>query len=464
MTDQGKDVSNTSDQQLDEVERIRSMMRHPPGAKKFDPESGVLRWVKSPSKTPTNIEIAIGEDPVLSQEIRFDTLSQTVLWRGERLTDHHVTKLNLMMDRTYGLVMPDEAYGKVLSAMAREFWSFNPLHDYLNSLVWDGIPRLVDLFHLSAGAQNNPLNRALGVRWAVSAVARALKPGCKMDTMLVLLGDQGGGKAARRAGIQGKSTWVELLFSGNGDKQFYTDSRFDLESKDALMGLEGVWGWEVAEMDSFFGRSANKIKAHLSSAEDRFRRPYCRNHEVVPRSCVFVGTTNDERFLSDPTGERRFWVVRTGAFDIRWLTEWRHQIWAEAVDLYRQGERWWLEGDEEDLMDSVREDHKAVEEPWIEAFVELATAMVYTPGTSRSGISIEAALEQLLVKTKGTTDLIRLNRRHTMKAADALRDRGWIKRRFRIADDTRRHLWLPGDIEPSDGVIESYSDESLRWS
>jgi predicted P-loop ATPase len=445
-----------------EVDRIRTMMRHPPGARKTD-DNGVRSWVKPPAKTPTNIEVAILQDPWLSQEFTFNTLTQTVLWRGEPLLDHHITKINLMMDNTYKLVLPDEVYFKVIYALAREHWSVNPLREYLEGLVWDGIPRLDELFLRSTGCKDTPLNRVLGRRWAVSAVARAMRPGCKMDTMLVLLGEQGGGKEARREQAKGKSTWVEVMFSGRGDKEFYTDTRFDLDSKDAMMGMQGVWGWEVAEMDSFFGKSANKIKAHLSSASDRYRRPYLKQHEVVPRSCVFVGTTNDQRFLSDPTGDRRFWVISCSKFNIDWLTEHRDLLWAEAVDLFAQGERWWLGGEEEDEMDLIRQDHKVDEEPWIEAFVDIAAALVNTPGTSRNGVSIESVLEQLNIKLKGNSDLLRLDRRHVMKGADALRERGWVGRRIRM-DGVRKHLWLPDGVEPREGIIESYNDARVEWS
>jgi predicted P-loop ATPase len=171
--------------------------------------------------------------------------------------------------------------------------------------------------------------RSVARKWLLSCVARAMEPGSKVDTMLILEGRQG----------IGKSTALRTL-AGDG---FYCDSLIDIRGKDACQTIQGVWIYELSELDALFERSTSVQKAFLSRSFDRFRRPYGRAPETVPRSVVFCGTTNQGGYLKDRSGNRRFWIVRCDdVLDTDGLARVRDMLWAEACQAYRAGEPWHL--------------------------------------------------------------------------------------------------------------------------
>lgn len=150
-------------------------------------------------------------------------------------------------------------------------------------------------------------------------------PGCKFDYMLVLEGGQG----------WRKSTLAEVLGGGH-----YADTGLDLSNKDSFQNLQGVHVYEWGEMDSLNKSEITKVKNFVSSKSDRFRASFDRRPRDYPRQVVFVGTTNEDHYLSDPTGNRRFWPVRcTGPVDIDWVVRVRQQLIAEALCYLDAGER-----------------------------------------------------------------------------------------------------------------------------
>ena len=163
---------------------------------------------------------------------------------------------------------------------------------------------------------------AVGTAFLVSAVARIYEPGCQADHMLVFSGGQGIGKT-RATQILG---WP-----------WTTDSVPDLHSKDSAIHLQGVWLVEMAELAALRKSEIESTKAFISRRVDRFRPPYGKRTVEIPRQCVFVGTTNEATYLKDPTGNRRFWPVQIANVDFATLEKGRDKLWAEAVELYRQG-------------------------------------------------------------------------------------------------------------------------------
>jgi hypothetical protein len=206
--------------------------------------------------------------------------------------------------------------------------SYDPVADFLAALVWDGKPRLDELLVAYFGAQGDPSYlRAVGAKFAISAVARALRPGCKVDTVLILEGPQG----------LRKSTAFRILGG-----QYFSDAAVDVSNKDSAMLASQFWFIELAELSTFRKSEDQALKAFISRTEDTYRPPYGRTNVKTPRRCVFVGTTNDDDYLRDPTGHRRFWPVKCTSIDTDALTRDRDQLWAEAVVRFHQGETWWL--------------------------------------------------------------------------------------------------------------------------
>jgi hypothetical protein len=227
--------------------------------------------------------------------------------------------------------------------------TFNPLTDYLDGLTWDGTKRAETWLIEFGGAEDTKFNREAGLRWLISAVARAFSPGVKVDHMLVLEGAQG----------SGKSSGIRAL-AGDGD--MFGDNLPDMTHKDAQEYVRGKWIIEVAELVAA-RRDINAVKAFISRQTDEFRWSYGREVVQQPRRCAFIGTTNDDAYLRDETGNRRFWPVKIQKMDVEWIANDRDQLWAEAVELYRSGLPWWLSPDLETMAQEAQAERLDVD-PW----------------------------------------------------------------------------------------------------
>lgn len=226
--------------------------------------------------------------------------------------------------------------------------AFDPLIDYLNGVQWDGNPRLGAWLSTYCGAEVSDYTSEVGIRWCISAVARGFKPGCKADHMLVLEGTQGARKSSALAALAGED--------------WFSDSLPPMNTKDASSYLRGRWIVEVAELEAM-RREVDAVKAFISRQVESYRPAYGREEVDQPRRCVFAGTTNKDDWQKDETGGRRFWPIRVGTIDVAAISRDRDQLWAEAVHLYRQGERWWLEGAIADQAEAEVAERRA-DDPW----------------------------------------------------------------------------------------------------
>ncbi len=306
----------------------------------------------------TNVEgvaMFIANHRLLAGRLAFNAFSQVVELDGNEMADHHIAEMRRVMHADGFRAKKADVADEIYSAARKNV--YDPLADYLGGLQWDGKLRLDSWLSDYLGAEPSPYSVTVGRKFLIGAVARALDPGCKMDNMLVLEGDQGAGK----------STAVRYMF---GDR-FFTDHLPDFHSKDAFQQLQGAWCVEIAEMSAMTKAEVKDVKAFLSRVVDKFRPPFGRLPVSIPRRVVFVGTVNPEEggYLRDPTGARRFWPVRTGKIDLGALLTDRDQIWAEAVQAFQQGEKWHLADLE--AIDAAQREQEARREvhPW-EAIVQ----------------------------------------------------------------------------------------------
>ena len=204
------------------------------------------------------------------------------------------------------------------------------------------------------------LTTAIAKRWLLSCVARALRPGCKVDTMLILEGKQGTGKSSVLKALAGEP--------------YFSDSRLDLASKDAFQNIQGVWVYELPELDALLKAEASEAKAFLTSTSDKYRPPYGKATVTVPRSTVFCGSVNHSGYLKDSSGNRRYWPVVCGKLDVVGLQRVRDQLWAEAVALYEAGEQWHLT-DVESLLAEEEQELRLQADPWESAIAEWLAAV-----------------------------------------------------------------------------------------
>jgi len=263
------------------------------------------------------------------------------------------------LERRYGFSSKDKLFDAVNVVAQKR--AFHPVRDYLDTLDWDGTPRLDTLLVDYLGAEDTPYVRAVTRKAFTAAVRRIYVPGCKFDYMLTLRGEQG----------RGKSTLLKILGG-----PFFSDSFTTLQGKDAYEQVLGVWILEMGELAGLRKAEIETIKMYLSKQSDRFRPAYGRRTQEFPRQCVFIATTNETQFLRDQTGNRRFWVVDLPGRPTRsvWddLPGLRDQVWAEAVCRHRDGESLYLPQELERDARAVQEEF-AEEDPragQIAAFLE----------------------------------------------------------------------------------------------
>ncbi len=276
-------------------------------------------------------------------------------------------------------------------------YSIDPLKDWLEGLEWDGQPRLSSWLTRYLGVEESIYAAEVGPRWMISAVARALQPGCKADGCLILEGKQG----------SGKSTVLRIL----AGSAFFADSLPDLSSKDAAQFLRGKWIIELAELSSLSRSSVEATKAFISRQEERYRPPYGRTEVTELRRCVFAGTTNRDDYLRDPTGNRRFWPVMTGEFDLEAIERDRDQLWAEAMHAYKAGEPWWLTGQVAEIA-AQEQAERGEDDPWV--------AAIRTYSDGREAVACKSILAEALA-----IPAERMSQRDSRRVSGILRTLGY---------------------------------------
>ena len=250
----------------------------------------------------------------------------------------------------HGIGVQISLVGKAVETVAYEH-AFHPIRDYLGGLKWDGVKRLDGFAATYLGAEKSKYHSNVSRCLFVSAVARVMEPGCKVDHATILEGPQG----------EGKSTAIDVLFS-----PWFSDDIAELGTKDAAMQVRASWVIELAELASMQRGEIEKIKAFVSRRTDRFRPPYGSRVAEVPRQSIFIGSTNAEHYLKDETGARRFWPLRCGRIDAGTIARDKGQLWAEAVQMYNNNASWWLE-DEGDLKAArTQQDERRVADAWEE--------------------------------------------------------------------------------------------------
>jgi len=264
-------------------------------------------------------------------DIHFDSFLNQIRIRGTngafiRLVDHHLVTLTIAIQRDH--LMQDMKKSTVADAI--EFYARsntrNCLTEWLQSLQWDNVARVEDLMTMGFGAEDNEYTRAVSRNFLIGMVARAMRPGCQLDTLPILEGAQGIGKSQGLRALAG---------------QFYADIDTAMGTKEFAEQLQGKWLVELSELSAMRPSDVEKVKSGITRTVDVYREPFAVLASDHPRQCVFAGTTNAENYLVDTTGNRRFWPVRCGVINREWIIQSREALFAEALHLYTHGTNWW---------------------------------------------------------------------------------------------------------------------------
>jgi putative DNA primase/helicase len=381
--------------------------------------------------TISNLILIIGQDPVLAGLCGFDDFECAAVlhsspppvldgtepipgpyprpWIGSDVS-HILSYIQRVWTRLAKIGEVEHAMGAV-AAVRR----FHPVRDWLATLAWDGVPRVDTWLVHAFGAVETSYTAAVGSKILIAALRRVRRPGCKFDHMMILEGPQG----------IGKSKAISALFS----EIWTTDSLLaELNSRDGALGLLGIWLIEFAEIEQIIRTEVEVIKGFLSRSVDRYRSPYGRGFLKHPRQCVFIGTTNDDDYLRDSTGNRRFWPIRCQFADVEWVMANRDQLWAEAAAREAAGEDHWLSDPETNTTATKVQAARVQEDVWADRVLNMLGL--------RTAITIPEVLSDILA-----IPVERQGKREQMRVAAILRTAGW-KRETKWDGGKAAKRWL----------------------
>jgi len=401
----------------------------------------LTRGDKGPHATVANAVLVLGCDTDIAGTVAYDDFAHRIVvtrppptpYAGatviagpypRAVTDTDITLLQGYIQRVHDLRISQPVAQQAVIADAEQH-RVHPVKAWLDGLKWDGKPRVATWLHFAFGAKKDAYHEAVGTKFLCAAVRRVRTPGCKFDHVIVLEGHQGAGKSRACA----------ALF----DMEWFTDNlSHDLAHKDAQQGMAGKWGIELGELNVLV-RSTNQVaKAFFSRQVDYYRPPYGKSFVERPRQCVFIGSTNESDYLSDPTGNRRYWPVQCAHAEPGWISDNREQLWAEAAQLEAEGETLWLDEEPLQRRATAQQARRLAEDVWT-PFV-LSWIAEHCHGSVR----IPDLLHQALALPR-----VQQNRGAEMRVAAILRADGWMRHIHRGGEGKVGVAWFaPGEELP----------------
>ncbi|MFO1076442.1 MAG: virulence-associated E family protein [Planctomycetota bacterium] len=280
----------------------------------------------NPKPTARNVVLALAK---MGVEVEHDEFADRQRINGldgfgPLLDDKAVARLWVDVESRFNLeVGKDKFWTVVLDHAAQR--RRHPVREYLDGLSWDGTPRVGRWLTDYLGVEDTPYSRAVGSIVLVAAVRRVRQPGVKFDEMLILEGPQGGNKSSALAVMAVCEDW------------FSDDLPLHASAQRFIEATKGRWIVEAGELKGMSKGEKEALKSNLSRQVDRSRAAYGRIPESWSRQFIIIGTTNDKAFLTDSTGNRRYWPVLVGIIDLEKLRADRDQLWAEAAHLESNG-------------------------------------------------------------------------------------------------------------------------------
>ena len=342
-----------------------------------------------------NVSLVLSEDPILTGAFQYNDMTQQcdvvrpVPWYrppgDTSFNDNDLRGLCFYMEENYQLTLEKQIH-ETLLRIANES-HYHPILDILESLRWDGTPRVDHMLHHFLGAPDDEYTGEVMKLFMLGAVCRLDHPGIKYDYMLCLSGGQG----------IGKSSFLRLLSIRD---DWFTDDIRDLESENTYSKLRGHWIIELSEMlASNNAKSIEAVKAFLSRQKDTYRTPYDKYSQDRPRQCIIAGTTNKASFLPlDRSGNRRFLPVQCSGTeaevhildDVDVSREYIMQCWAEIMEIYRSGDY------ELTLSPAVAETLEEIQENYLPEDTEAGTILAFMEETTHTFVCSKLLYKEAL--------------------------------------------------------------------
>ena len=384
-----------------------------------------VHWTKEGGlqNTPHNWMVILKEDPRMAGRLMHNSFANKAVFDGKEVNDNCVMGIALWMARNYHINPRNiKLLASVVDYAAQAAGKFDPLRDYFNSLpAWDKTKRIDTFLSDGMGAAKTHLIRRISRCFFLAACRRGMNPGTKVDEILILQGKQRMGKSTAAAALCPDPAW----FSSS-------QSNLKIGDRDAVYCIQGKFIFEIAELDSFRGKSATQLKAFFSETVDRVRPVHGAYFEDLPRRTIFIGTTNEMSFLRDYTGNRRYRPVIVQKVDVKYITDNRDQLWAEALHGVNAGEPHWFSDDDEDSLEQYNERFQEID-PWEEPISQYMEGYMCPTMVE----VLQGALGMKLDK---------IDKRCQLRAAAILRRLGYASKQTR-AGGTRKQVW----VEVNDG-------------
>lgn len=393
-------------------------------------------------RSVSNIHRIFEMDTRWQGRLKYNLLSHKYMIDGNVIEKVHVSEAQRWIEEVYEACFGRDMLEAVMILHAKEN-PYHPIRDYFDSLPSPTLLKsgevadpIVDTFLMDVfGAEDSELNRVYARSFFMSCVKRALEPGSKSDSMLVLVGKQG----------LGKSSFFRSLCK---DPLWFTDSKLKIGSKDAYDSIRGKWIIEMSELSSIRKSDNDLVKSFLSGQVDSFRPPYERQVRDFPRSCVFVGTVNDV-FLNDVTGSRRYWPVKVTKqiTDFSAIVAMRDKLWAEAYHFYKdeKGEvTYWLTPELEEERQLLAVEH-ALDDGWeqhIDEFLVIQARKGKDPTNPKEWKKARFSAKDLLSFLGLETHQIKTS--HIVRVNAVLKESGAVSKRERGVSTRRKFtFWYP---------------------
>jgi predicted P-loop ATPase len=364
---------------------------------------------------------------------------------GAELADHDYILLKDWVAKQHGVECPVNLIHECAVQIARRN-RFHPVKEYLNALEWDGVPRVDSWLktYLNAEGPGEYL-QTIGRKTLAAMVARVMEPGCKFDYVLILEGAQG----------VGKSTVLRYLV---GD-DWFSDADINLKDRDSVLTIRSKWLIEMGELTSVARTDNETLKGFITRTCDRVRVPYGHRTENFPRQCVFVGTTNQDDYLKDASGNRRFWPVKVGECLFNDIRRDRDQLFAEAYLIYQLGEALYIADKTLNQIASDEQNARVYHDAWIDMIGNFLDAERKKPEDDRA-FPVERFTANDLFADFGPLQSLRSERATQMRASDCLKRLGYVKRRASVGGDRLGYIWEHAGVAyPSKQAV----GKSTQW-
>ncbi len=361
---------------------------------------------------------------------------QHILQDNSTLSHMHMREFRSWAEEKGFHVARETAWESMLTLAERN--KRDPLREMIEDLPkWDGVPRLDTWLVTYAGAVDKAYVRAVGRKWLISAIARALQPGCQADLSLTLVGKQGEGKTS--------------LLRELGGAFYRSMTGKPIGERDTKSELRMAWIAEFADLGSLPKAEASAIRAFLTDKEDSYTAKYDPNETVAKRHCVFAITSNVMEWLNDTTGARRFLPVEVGKCNSKLFAEHRDQILAEALVAYRAGEQWWFNEDDA-IFAELLEKQEALQV--VDPLEEIIIGYV----TNKEGIQDTQVASRALLNFI-ECDVQRQTRQLEIRVGAIMRKLGF-ERKLHYVEGKRTRFW----IKVGATFSEERSEPGTNWN